>query len=114
MSTNPRIVHELITPDSLNTIKLSTAPSSLEGINPLQPPLPGKAIKATLFYFAQNSISAFQWGTGEPSSGNRVIPLWYQRCSREGTLQLAALRPPTSSLPVPSVRQEASQAVNMD
>ena len=101
-------------PYSLNTIKLPMAPSTLEGISPLRPPLPGKAIKATLFYFAQNSISPFLLGTDEPSSGNRVVPLWHQHCGREGTLQLEALRPPTSSLPVPSVRQEASQAVNTD
>ena len=44
---------------------------SSEGISPLWPPLPGKAIK--LFYFTQNSVSTFLFGTGEqkPSFGNK-------------------------------------------
>ena len=46
----------------------------LQGMSPLGPPLPGKAIKATLFFFTQNSVSLFLFGTGEqrPSLGNRL------------------------------------------
>ena len=51
---------------------LQGGPYSLEGISPLWPPVPGKAIKAALFYFTQNSVSEFLFGTGEqrPSFGN--------------------------------------------
>ena len=46
---------------------------NLEGSSPLWPPLPGKAIKSTLFYFIQNSGSAFLFSTGEQrlSFGNK-------------------------------------------
>ena len=37
----------------------------LQGISPLWPPLPGKAIKATVCYFTRNSVSAFLFGTSE-------------------------------------------------
>ena len=64
MPTNPRIVHELVTHCSLNTVKLLTSPlpggsRSLECISPLCSPLPGSTIKVTLFYFAQNLSLCF-------------------------------------------------------
>ena len=44
---------------------------SLEDASLLWPLLPGEAIKATLFYFTQNSVSVFQFGTREQSPGFR-------------------------------------------
>ena len=71
---------------------------SLNGIRPLWPPLPGKVIKATLFYFTQNSVSMVLFGTWwtEAVSTTLHIPLRVQRtgvwglawsprpCRREG------------------------------
>ena len=77
MTTHPRIVHELIIPCSLNTVKfLTTSPGwvtikllttlySPEGIRPSWSPLHGKAIKATLFYFTQILVWMFIFGTGK-------------------------------------------------
>ena len=56
---SPQVDHTLL----LEHIKLFTNPSmgggshSFQSISPLWPPLPGKAIKATPFYFTQNSVS---------------------------------------------------------
>jgi hypothetical protein len=44
---------------------LQGQPHGLQGISPLWPLLPGKAIKATLFYFAQNSVSMFLFSISE-------------------------------------------------
>ena len=68
MPVNPRTVHKLITPYSFNTVKLPYAlqggSQGLQGISPLWPPLPGKAIKATLFYCTLNSVSMFPFSPG--------------------------------------------------
>ena len=75
MPTSRRMVLQLTTPCFLNTMKLLTIPShGLEGIGPLWPPLPGKAIKATLFYFVQNSVSAFLFSISDQglSFGNNI------------------------------------------
>ena len=79
-------------PHPLKTIKFLTSPlqgesHSLEGVSPVWPLLPGKAIKATLFYFTQNSVSKFlllfgtdeQWlSFHESPSGQSVreLTLW--------------------------------------
>ena len=70
MPTSPKTFHGLITPCSLNTIKLLTNPSMVghtvfRALVHCWPPLPGKAIKATLFYFTQNSVSVFLFSTDE-------------------------------------------------
>jgi len=57
MPTNPRIIQELITPcfsSSATLLKLLTTLSRVSHIVfRALTPLPGKAIKATLFYFTQ-------------------------------------------------------------
>jgi len=47
----------------------------LQGISPLWPLLPGKAIKATLFYFTENSVSMFLFGIGEQRPSFYKTPL---------------------------------------
>ena len=63
MPINPRIVHKVNTPCSLNIITshslLQDGSHILEGISPVWRPLPGKAIKASLFYLTQNCVSTF-------------------------------------------------------
>ena len=44
---------------------------SLEGISLLWPPLPGKPLKATLFYVTPNAVSLFLFGEQSLSYGNR-------------------------------------------
>ena len=71
MPTNPRTSLELITSFSLNTWDFSLplpqwgggrmVQHSLEGLSSLWPLLPGKAIKATLFYCTQNCLSVSLW-----------------------------------------------------
>lgn len=75
MPTNPRIVHELVTHCSLNTVKLLTSPlpggsHSLECISPLWPSLPDSTIKVTLFYFSQNLSLCFYMA---PENTGRVL-----------------------------------------
>ena len=71
MATNPRTVHELTTPCSLSTIKL--LPTRFRvfhtswGHKPPWSPLPGKAIKAALFYFTLHFYLA-------PMNRGRVSP----------------------------------------
>ena len=64
MPTNPRTLSELITPCSLNTktplSSLQGGSPSLQGLSPLCSPLPVKAIKASLYYFTQNSVTSEQ------------------------------------------------------
>ena len=53
----------------------------LQGMNSLWPSLPGKAIKATLFYFTQNSVSMFLFGTVEQRlSFSNNFTIYYIRC----------------------------------
>ena len=81
-------------PCPLKSIKVLTAPlqgesHSLAGISPVWLLLPGKAIKATLFYFTQNSVSEFlllfgtneQWLSFQESPGRQLV--------RELTLQVS-------------------------
>ena len=67
MPTNPRIVHELIMPCSLNTVKhlttLSRVGTVLEVLACCVPSLPGKEIKLLLL-FPPNSISIFLFDIG--------------------------------------------------
>ena len=74
MPTNLRIVHELITYYKNPDYVLQGGSHGFEGIHPLWPPLPGKAIKTILFYFTKNSVSMFRFGTGEhgPSFCNKL------------------------------------------
>ena len=78
MPTNPRTVHELITPLLLEHYKtpryLLHESYDLQGISPLWPPVPGKGMKAVLFYFTPNSVCVFLFGTSEqrPSFGNNA------------------------------------------
>lgn len=44
---------------------LQSGSLSLEGISLLRPPLPGRVIKAPLFYFTLKSVSEFLFGTGK-------------------------------------------------
>ena len=75
---------------------LQGGPLGLQGMSPLGPPLPGKAIKATLFYFTQNSISLFLFATGEqrPSLGNRLL------CPATGDLSNPGIKPTSFMSPV--------------
>ena len=66
MPTNPQADHALL----LEHYKIPHHPfhdgsHSLQGISPLYTPLPGKAIKASLFYFTENSVSMPLFGTCE-------------------------------------------------
>ena len=78
ISTNLRSVRELITPWSLNTIKLLLTihpqgeSHSLEAVSPLWPPLPRKAIKAPLVLHPK-LFSMLLFGNSEQrlSFGNR-------------------------------------------
>ena len=80
MPMNPRSIHELIMPCSLNAIKLLTTHSrvdhNLEGISPLWSPLPGKAIKATLLYFTQTLSTQHQWREAEFQQYHLYIYGW--------------------------------------
>ena len=64
---------------------LQGGPLGLQGMSPLGPPLPGKAIKATLFYFTQNSVSAFlvstYWEAEAEFQQQGEFPVLYSRFS---------------------------------
>ena len=63
---------------SLNTTLLTITSwlGHMEGISLLWPPLPDKPIKATLFYFTQNAVSMFLFGTGEQRLSFSHTPRW--------------------------------------
>ena len=77
MPTNLRIVHKLITYYKNPDYVLQGGSHGFEGISPLWPPLPGKAIKKkTILFFTspKTLVSMFLFGTGEhrPSFGNKL------------------------------------------
>ena len=73
-------VDHILLPEHYKTpyYPLQGGPHGLQSISPLWPPLPGKEIEATLFYFPPNSVSMFLLGTGEHrlsfSNKSRRIP----------------------------------------
>ena len=64
---------------SLPLYSLQGGSPSLQGFSPLWPPLPGKAIKTSLYYFTQNSV-CHQWTEVEFLQQYHKSLLWTTIC----------------------------------
>ena len=94
MPTNPRTVHKLITPCSLNTIKLLTTHSRV-GHMVFWALTHWQSNKSYCLLFHPKTVSVFLFGTSEwgPSFSNTYKETWLGKMEAEGDLKMSCCWP---------------------